>query len=172
MIKRVSLLEKTTSACSAVLGPHWTAWCYWGRQDDILAAFLENCRPTVWYLWRHPSCFLWAVYLKHTLHFRGKPMRARNAAHLVECLPGTHWALDSSLQRHTEPGVAVHACNLSTLEMEAGDQKSKVIFGSPWVRDQLGMCEALISRKRKYIDKSAYLISRLRPNKGLERVNW
>lgn len=65
-IKRVSYLEKTTSACSAVLGPHWTAWCYWGRQDDILAAFPENCRPTVWAVWRCPSCSLWAVYLKHT----------------------------------------------------------------------------------------------------------
>lgn len=89
------------------LGPHWTAWCYCGRQDDILAAFPENCRPTVWYLWRHPSCFLWAVYLKHTLRFGGKPMRARNAAHSVECLPGTHWArFQSPAPQRTRGGSA------------------------------------------------------------------
>lgn len=77
------------------------------------------------------------------------------------------------LQCHTKPGVVVHACNLSIREKEAGDQNS---FGYLWLHSELletslALCEALISRRTKYIDKTVYLLLRLRPNKGIERVN-
>lgn len=51
----------------------------------------------------------------------------RDAAWLVECSHSKHKALDP-IPASIKPGQS-HACNPSTKEVEAGDQKLKVSFG-------------------------------------------
>lgn len=65
--------------------------------------------------------------LRHTLCFKSVLMRDGNGAHLAECWPTTRGS-GFDLQCHIKTGVVVHSCNPSTLDMEAGDKTSKVIY--------------------------------------------
>lgn len=140
------------------------------RQDGVLAAFPEDCRPTA-----ACECILdtvsgWCIC--STRCFKGIVMRAGNVAHLAECLPSTHGALDPvSSATQNRCGAA---CLWSQLCGDGGRRWK--IQGDLWLHSELeaslALCEALFSRKTKYIDKSAYVLLRLRPSKGIERVIW
>lgn len=170
-IKRMSHIKKMTSAYSAVLGPHLDLVLLGADKMIFLQLFQKSAgQQTMLFVNASQVFSLGSILEAHSMLQRHTD-EGWECSSLDRVLAGYILSPRFHLQCHTKPGVVVHAYNLSTLD---GGRRSK-IQGHLWlhgeVETSLVLCEALISRKTKYIDKPVYLLSKLRPNKGIQRVN-